>query len=373
MASRLDVAIVGGGPAGAATAMVLLRERPDLQVAIFEAGCKVPVRRPLEVLAPGGRTLLEHCGAWAQIEPFLTPVFASSALWGGPQLYENQFIFSARGPAYYIERGSFDARLRQQAGQLGATIIDDATFVDVERAANGGWALQLTSAQATGIETWSTSFIVDATGRRAAVARRCDAKSLRFDSLVGIGTTWTSCVNADSLGAAILVESDEYGWWYSARTGNCPTVIFMTDANLARARGLRQLTSWLRALAGTRQTFERVAEAVPELPLFVRSARTRRLDRAGGNRWIAVGDAAASFDPLSSSGVLSALRSGTIGAFAILDALRGVPSGIEIYQRAIDAEFRAYLVARREFYSAERRWPRSSFWAERSTMIKSTG
>jgi len=345
--------------------MVLLRERPDLRVAIFEGSRTEWASRPLEILAPGGRTLLEHCGAWEALGAFMTPVFGSSAAWGAPEVYENDFIFSARGPAHYVERGAFDTALQAVARQRGAAVFNKSTLVSVERTEDDGWALHTAPTDDRGpAATWLARIIVDATGPRAAVASRCGARSLVYDMLVGIGTR---CTGGRILAQApTFVEADELGWWYSAQNGQYLTVIFMTDADLARAHRLRESARWLRNLASTRQTSKRATDAGSELTITVRSARTRRLERAVGMGWIAVGDAAASFDPLSSSGILNALRSGTLGAFAVLDSLQGRPSGIDIYQRCLDTEFTAYLAARRELYAAEQRWPLSPFWSRRS-------
>jgi flavin-dependent dehydrogenase len=49
--------------------------------------------------------------------------------------------------------------------------------------------------------------------------------------------------------------------------------------------------------------------------------RGTRLDRAAGRAWIAVGDTASTWDPLSSQGIVEALRSGTSAATSVVDYL----------------------------------------------------
>ena len=86
---------------------------------------------------------------------------------------------------------------------------------------------------------------------------------------------------------------------------------------------------------------------------------------AGGRDWLTVGDAAASFDPLSSQGLLFSLQSGARGALAAKAALDGNCDAIAEYSAIVGAVFSKYLEERTDQYAAERRWETSSFWARR--------
>ena len=99
--------------------------------------------------------------------------------------------------------------------------------------------------------------------------------------------------------------------------------------------------------------------------LHVRSARTQRLDKAVGEAWLAVGDAAMSFDPLSSEGISKGLQMGRAAADAAAAFCQGKSSPLADYARDADAAFAEYLDARCNFYAAERRWPDSPFWKRR--------
>ena len=89
------------------------------------------------------------------------------------------------------------------------------------------------------------------------------------------------------------------------------------------------------------------------------------LDRIAGDGWIAVGDAASMVDPLSSTGVLKALRSGAEAADRIAEYLAGDTSALGHYENSIRSDFRTYLGARWRQYAIEARWPREPFWARR--------
>ena len=72
----------------------------------------------------------------------------------------------------------------------------------------------------------------------------------------------------------------------------------------------------------------------------------------------------ASLDPLSSQGILKALRSGKIASFVALDALDGRDSSSR-YEALVASEYEDYCNTKRRFYSQEQRWPRSTFWQRR--------
>ena len=99
---------------------------------------------------------------------------------------------------------------------------------------------------------------------------------------------------------------------------------------------------------------------------MARSAASRRLDPVATETWLAVGDAASRFDPLSSQGIFKALRSGIFASYAIGDWLtRSDNTGLRRYHRYITKEFESYRFTRTQYYSHEQRWPTSPFWLRR--------
>jgi flavin-dependent dehydrogenase len=105
------------------------------------------------------------------------------------------------------------------------------------------------------------------------------------------------------------------------------------------------------------------------IELSVRPAESAALDRVHGAGWLAVGDAACSFDPLSSLGITHALRSGGWAASAIDDALRGASDALHLYGAKIDDGLREFERLKQAYYAAERRWTRNKFWARRHRRV----
>ena len=78
--SRLDVAIVGAGPVGAALAALIARQ--GLEVALFEARGDVPADARTLALSHGSRECLEDAGAWPSSTTAIRTIHISQQ--GGP-------------------------------------------------------------------------------------------------------------------------------------------------------------------------------------------------------------------------------------------------------------------------------------------------
>ena len=164
----------------------------------------------------------------------------------------------------------------------------------------------------------------------------------------------------------MVIESSEDGWWYFAplSDGRC-VCMFMTDADLLAATSGSALARWESYLLRTRHVRSSV-EAYPELTRFiVRTARSQRLYRMCGREWVAVGDAAIVFDPLSSHGIAKGVDHGIQAADAVLAYLDGDDDALERLSSQFVAEFTDYEQTRRGYYSLERRWRDAPFWRRR--------
>ena len=80
---------------------------------------------------------------------------------------------------------------------------------------------------------------------------------------------------------------------------------------------------------------------------------------------MALGDAAAAYDPLSSHGVASAMASGFYGGHAIADFLAGRAEAPVAYLDVMQRAYGSYLDLQREHYGRETRWPDAPFWSRR--------
>jgi flavin-dependent dehydrogenase len=353
-----DVAVLGGGPGGCAAALMLRAHAPSLTVALVEAS-RYDAPRIGETLPPGAGRMLEHLGVWDAFRAQgHREVYGTAAAWGAASPHENEFVFSARGNGWHLDRAAFDAMLAERADARGVWVTRGTRVVDAVRGA-GGWVLALSS----GAEV-RARFVMDATGAAAVVARRCGARSVVRDRLAGFARFFR---DGGGIGAGTLVEAFADGWWYTAALpGGVRVAACMTDSDLARGLGVAQEGGWTALLEGAPRVREALRGAEPVGGALVRAARSRRLEPAAGEGWLAVGDAASTFDPLSSQGIIKALRCGIFAAYAASDLLvRGDASALERYRGYVAGEFAAYERIRARYYAAESRWPDREFWRRR--------
>jgi flavin-dependent dehydrogenase len=311
-----------------------------------------------EVLPAVARQLLEHLGIWSAFQAEQhRPVYSTSSVWGRALRQENHFIYSPHGSGWHLDRARFDAFLAQQSARSGAEILLKTRLVAVERL-HDRWHLRLSD----GTECHAR-FIVDATGRAAAFARKMGARPLVSDRLFGFARFFTFDADSDP---DTLIEAFPQGWWYTASAGKHRVVACMTDLDLARRLSLRDEKRWLGLLSETRLIRQSIGRGALHGAPIVRAARSGCLDQICATGWLAVGDAASTYDPLSAQGIVKSLRSGIFASYAIADHLQhSDATSLPRYEKFVQREFASYRRVHAQYCAEENRWPDSDFWQRR--------
>jgi flavin-dependent dehydrogenase len=357
----LDVAVVGGGPAGAATCLRLATS--GLRVGLFERS-HFQAPRVGEVLAPPVSDLLRRLGVGEDFERagFLRSHGVSS-VWGSDRVAFRDFVFGSHGWGWHVERRALDALLCT-AASAGSTDVHLGAVVRSCRHDPGlGWCL--TVAQAGQIRTYRARFLVVATGRAGLRGTFLDRTRLRDDRLVGLVRYF------DATGSAMphtraCIQAVRDGWWYAARLPDDVLVAaYLTDADLLPRPGPRTEAMWSSLVESAPLIRSLLHDQAPRSsPRLVAAGSWRRVQVAG-NHCVAVGDAAMAFDPLSGQGVYRALESGMRAADAIGRTVEGNQRALSDYAAWVQATYEAYRRERRWTYRLEHRWPSSTFWARR--------
>jgi len=346
-----DIVILGGGPGGVATALKLKQRDSSLNILIVEKSNYGKFRIG-ESLPPGTKAILEEIDAWETFQKLQArPAFGIESSWGRDTVSTNDFLFYARGHGWTVDRAAFDHQLAELAQKRGISLTLDTRIHQSEQTTGGRWTLKLQSKST--VTLIEAGFIVDATGRSASFARSQGAQPVLFDHLVGIHGIFPSEKTSPT-----FIEAFETGWWYSTSLPNGKRLVTgFTDSDLAQ----KLKESW-PVPKQTQQTYQH-SSAQPQFKTS--PAHTQRLDFVAGKNWLATGDAASTYDPLSSQGIFKGLRSGIFAAYSIL----GGRDDRAKYERFITDEFEGYLETRAEFYATELRWPKSPFWQRRLNKI----
>ena len=358
---NFDVIILGGGPAGAATALALLKHGYSL---LLIERSEYEDWRVGETLPPHVQKPLSSLGVWDSfLQSGHLPSPAIYAAWGSSQLYETQFIFTPYGPGWHLDRQRFDAMLALTAEDAGAIVLRGSRVTTASYETNG-WHLLIQGGE-TALHL-ETSFLVEATGRSSWLARCLGRRRISYDAMVGVVGVLKPETSRTSVDPILQLEAAEEGWWYSAPVPDGSLVItYITDRDYLSGSGLRHTNFWLSKLECTSHTVARSRGFHTEGDVHVRSANTYRLERPAGDGWLAVGDAASTYDPLSAEGVSKALRSGLSAAQAIHNYLSGNSEALDEYVLGVTKEFENYLAQRIQYYRREPRWPASLFWSRR--------
>ena len=347
-----DAIIIGGGPAGSATAGLLARA--GLSAVLVEA-THYQRRSRMETLPPAIKPRLVRLGAWPRFEQQrYDRIDGTIAFWGNAAPAIDEYAFSCHEHAWLVDRGDFDRTLAVHAADAGARVLLDTRVLGC-RFTGVDWRVDLQTP--AGVETMRSSFVVDATGRTGTAGH---AGSRRFvhDSIVAV--TWLAPANGES--AYALLETAADGWFYSAqREDGCVAAMYVTDACRLRSSRFGIARTVRAALKSAPHTSIRISHSAREFRPRVVSAAVSRRSPAAGPQWVAVGDAAASMDPLCGRGVVDALDS----AFAASVAIGSSDSqaALAVYQRSLSTRWLWDLTIRREYYASER-W-RSDFWRRR--------
>ena len=378
-----DVIVVGAGPAGSACALTLARAGLSVLVvdqrnlgAEDQADASAQACGPFtigESLPSAAHNVLKDLGVWEEflLGPHL-PSHGMISIWETEDAQVSDSIHDANGHGWHLERQHFDAMLRRAAIRAGAKVSFDVR-ADPEVRSDGSWEVTLDSEGQK--HRARCRWLVDATGRRSHLGRRLDAERKLEDHLVCWYALYRQSPEAtrrdeDSRG---LIEATSTGWNYTSLLPEAQRLVaHFTDSELIRHTNTSDANKFQQAIMGSPfisaclEAHDYRLVCTPE----VCAAQSSYLDPAVGEGWLAVGDAAIAFDPLSSQGLLNAICTGISGAEAIL-ASADDPEALPRYREQLATIFQRNRQQLVEAYGRVTRWPDAPFWSRRLAKVGS--
>jgi flavin-dependent dehydrogenase len=274
----------------------------------------------LELLPPSGLAVIEAL----QLEDLLADELVAQACFGIRRRWANtrtvieDFLRHPRGKGFVIDRSRFDLQLRNAASEAGVQFVAGR----VTRVESGAGFTKVHVSLPSEKCAIDARLAVDATGRASALSRRLGAKRMVHERLVAERRRTPSGAGAAAPVSWLEVEGLGPGWSYSISGPGR-----REDWDVFRGHDRR-----------LRSDKERV------------DASSASLTHAAGDGWIAIGDAATSFDPVTSQGLTNALVTALVAAGILLspDGLDG--KSIRAYSDSVRAAFHNSEQGRVEVY-----------------------
>jgi flavin-dependent dehydrogenase len=358
---EFDAIVVGAGPAGATAAINLA---PFRRVLLVDRRAE-PADRIGDSLAPAARRLLNDMGLWADFaNDGHSPWYVARSTWGDNSPTERDSIADLDGNGWHIDRKQFEIRLRKAAVARGAVLLAPARPIAVSRS-GAGWRVTLEHSSRP--KNVSARLILDCGGRASCLLKPFGASRRAHDRLLCAYVFGVRGASSKSNGST-YVESAADGWWYTSASADGRRVLaWHSDADLMPATLLRSRSDFLERARLSRRLSAEIADASfdgVDSPRVI-AAYSSVLTPPAGEGWIAAGDAALSFDPISSQGLFHALYTGLASAAAAERIFLGDNSGLSDYAARLTSINAAYARNLKSWYALESRWRDHAFWQRR--------
>lgn len=363
---QTDVLIVGGGPAGASTALSLLNYS-KLDILLVEH-TDFSKERIGEHVSPSILNLIDYLKLDRDhfLNDCVEPSFGTMSSWGSEQLYSANGIYTPEESTFQLDRHAFDLSLIEAVNEGGGQVIPRSKCQRIEQLNDGSWRVAIVHEEFGEIQV-VTRFLVDATGRKASISRKLGCNLIKYDSLVGVGGFFRMEEGVE-VEKYQLLESSSEGWWYSSILPNhLIGVTFFCDSDLVSRDKKNELDTWKELCESTSHIRERVKKASSLINgLWSRDAHSHLTDFSEVSNFLPVGDAAVSFDPISSMGIGFAISSACNAARTIRHHLENEDStAAQQYQSDLKRHFDDYLEKKKSIYEKENRWKDEVFWERR--------
>jgi len=326
MKDSYDCIVIGAGPAGG-TAAALVAEAGYSTLLVERE--KVPRFHVGESLMPETYWIFERLGILEQMKSsdFVQKRSVQFVSHSGKE--SAPFFFDRHDPrecsqTWQVERDRFDQLLFDNARRLGAETYDETRVMEVRF--DGGRATGVTVRRDGETRDIDARAVVDATGQQAIIANRL---GLRVDSpdlqKIAIWSYYRGAKrdSGQNEGATIILhtEKKDSWFWFIPLSNGISSIGVVGDRDyMLKGRGVPAdvFADELKICSAMQM---RLAESEQVADMRVAREFSYSTSQRSGDGWVLVGDAYGFIDPVYSSGVYFALRTGELAADAIVAGL----------------------------------------------------
>jgi flavin-dependent dehydrogenase len=329
MTSSHEIIIIGGGPAGASTATVLAEQ--GHRVLILERE-KFPRYHVGESLIPFTFGPLERLGMIPKmrgshfVKKYSVNFVQPDGRKSQPFYFHTRYDKETIAQTWQVMRSEFDQMLLDNAREKGAEVREETKVTQLVRN-DSGHVIGVEAESKDGTkQTLLAKLVVDATGKEAFASNRLGWRvGDPYLNKVAVWTYYKGSKRAEGIdeGGTTIAFIPEKGWfWHIPMHGDMVSVGVVAEGKYLSRDGVRDPKAMFDREIGENQWIKEylsTGESTGEFWLTSEYSRHSKYGCAQG--LLLVGDAFAFLDPVFSSGVMLAMKSGVMAGDAIHEAL----------------------------------------------------
>ena len=323
MEFQYDAIIIGGGPGGSTAGSVLAQA--GKKVLIIERE-RFPRFHVGESLIPYGNEEMRAIGLWQKLEQFgfmpkLGAEFVTGNSGASIRILFARFLDPQYGRTFQVERSKFDKLLLDHAEESGCEIWQETPVKSAAISDDGARVSCMRNGETREV---SARWILDASGRDAFLGKQMQLPKTdlgmpkKFATFAHFRGVRRNDPPAD--GHIIVVRLD-FGWLWMIPLDETKTSVGLVQTlEHFRASGLKPEEFFEHTVATVPELQQRMGSAERLSDFFFAGDYTYRHLQNAGPRWLLIGDAAGFIDPIFSSGVMLAIKSGYLAAKEVVAA-----------------------------------------------------
>ena len=332
-----DVVVIGGGPAGSTVSTLLAQQ--GLRVELFERE-HFPRFHIGESLIPETYWVLKRLNMLPKMQQsHFVKKYSVQFVNAGNKL-SAPFYFWDNKPhecsqTWQVVRSEFDQMMLNNAREHGVRAHEGARVLDVLFDGDRAVGVKV-KIEDQPLREVRAKVVVDASGQVGLLQNRLRLRI--WDPVLNKGAIWTYWEGArrepgqDGGATLVLQTASKNGWfWYIPLHDDVTSVGVVAPFDYLFKNRKSYAQTYEEEVERCPAARERVAMAKRVTGYFATKDYSYRATQVAGDGWVMVGDAFGFLDPLYSSGVLLALKSGELAADAIVEGLaKGDTSAAQI-------------------------------------------
>jgi flavin-dependent dehydrogenase len=355
----LDVIVIGGGPGGSTAATLLARR--GFSVTLLERE-RFPRFQIGESLLPYNNDLFERLGVAGQLDHALAqgtffPKYGAEFVTGDGTI-SNIFRFDRNlsderyHRSFQVKRADFDQLLLRNAAASGVDVREETPVASVDVSDRDRAVVTTASG-----ERLEARFVVDASGHGSVLGNRVGGKeSVEELKKVAIFGHYTNVQlrEGDDAGNTVIVVLRNGWFWMIPLTKELTSIGLVVDRDHLTNCGLTPDQLLERTIAATPFVAGRMTSSERTTQVYVRRDFSFGMRNVAGENYALVGDAAGFVDPIFSTGVFIAMKTGDVAAAAIEQRLRrNSMRALRQYERSVHKALGKYFRFISNFYRRE--------------------